>query len=53
MVSDDGKLSCMIQEIVYNNGKCRLSWRKVNPIPETDDFFENVWAAYREHGNII
>ena len=27
-------------------------WRKVRPIPEDDDFFENVWRAYRETGNI-
>jgi succinate dehydrogenase / fumarate reductase flavoprotein subunit len=27
-------------------------WRPVRPIPEDDDFFENVWRDYREHRNI-
>ncbi|HIZ36057.1 MAG TPA: FAD-binding protein [Candidatus Ruania gallistercoris] len=27
-------------------------WRPVRPIPADDDFFENVWREYREHGNV-
>ena len=27
-------------------------WRRRRPIPEDDDFFENVWREFREHGNI-
>lgn len=27
-------------------------WRPRRPIPEDDDFFENVWRDFREHGNI-
>ena len=42
----------MIQEAVYQNGACEISWRPVRPIPEDDDFFENVWRSYRENGNI-
>jgi len=30
----------------------RFRWRDVRPIPEDDDFFENVWRNYREHGNV-
>lgn len=27
-------------------------WRDVRPIPSDDDFFENVWREFREHGNV-
>lgn len=49
---DDGSRADLVQEVRYENGACRFSWRKVRPIPEDDDFFENVWRAYRETGNI-
>ena len=28
-------------------------WRPRRPIPEDDDFFENVWREFREHGNVL
>lgn len=34
-------------------GECSFTWRPVRPIPEDDDFFENVWRAYRETQNIF
>ncbi len=27
-------------------------WRPRRPMPQDDDFFENVWREFREHGNI-
>jgi len=33
-------------------GTPQFHWRPVRPIPGGDDFFENVWREYREHGNI-
>lgn len=42
----------LIQELWYENGTCRTAWRAPRPIPEDDDFFENVWRSYRETGNI-
>lgn len=27
-------------------------WRPRRPIPQDDDFFENVWREFREHGNV-
>ena len=33
-------------------GHALFRWRPVRPIPEDDDFFENVWRDYREHKNI-
>ena len=42
----------LIQELWYENGVCKTDWRAPRPIPEDDDFFENVWRSYRETGNI-
>lgn len=28
-------------------------WRPRRPLPEDDDFFENVWREFREHGNVL
>ncbi|MER2024194.1 MAG: FAD-binding protein [Eubacteriales bacterium] len=49
---DDGSRRNMIQEIIWDGGECRTEWRTVHPIPEDDDFFENVWRTYRENGNV-
>ncbi|MGN1164006.1 MAG: oxidoreductase, partial [Candidatus Ornithospirochaeta sp.] len=49
---DDGSKDSLIQEMTYSGGKCSFSWRTVRPIPENDDFFENVWRKYRENGNV-
>ena len=42
----------LIQELWLENNTCRTAWRAPRPIPEDDDFFENVWRSYRETGNI-
>lgn len=42
----------LIQELWYENGTCQTDWRAPRPIPENDDFFENVWRSYRKTGNI-
>ena len=52
MSLDQGELASTIQEIRYLNGSCSVVWRAVRPIPEADDFFENVWRGYRENKNI-
>ena len=41
-----------IQEISNSNGIMTATWRKVRPIPEEDDVFENIWRSYRENKNI-
>jgi succinate dehydrogenase/fumarate reductase flavoprotein subunit len=51
-VIDDGQSASMIQEIAYKDGICVSTWRAARPIPESDDFFENVWRGYRENKNI-
>lgn len=42
----------LIQELWFKDGTYRTGWRAPRPIPEDDDFFENVWRSYRETGNI-
>ena len=49
---DDGSRGELIQEISWNDGQCDAVWRSVHPIPEDDDFFENVWRSYRENRNV-
>jgi succinate dehydrogenase / fumarate reductase, flavoprotein subunit len=33
-------------------GEAVFRWRPRRPIPADDDFFENVWREFREHGNV-
>ena len=42
----------LIQELWFEDGTCKTDWRAPRPIPEDDDFFENVWRSYSETGNI-
>ncbi len=50
---EDGSLSGLVQEAEYQDCQVRFFWRRVRPIPEEEDFFENVWRSYRENGNIF
>ena len=50
---DDGKLSNKIQEVHYTPQGCNFSWNDVRPIPENDDWFENVWREYRDDEVIV
>jgi len=49
---DDGTRGNLVQEARRTPKGVVCHWREVRPIPEDDDFFENVWRAYRENGNI-
>lgn len=49
---DDGSYAHMIQQVHWSEGGCRCHWRPVRPIPEEDDFFENVWRTYRENQSV-
>lgn len=49
---DDGNKKDLVQEVLYKNGACEFSWRKVRQIPSEDDFFENVWREYRKNNNV-
>ena len=50
---DDGKLSGKIQEIRYSPQGCTFVWDDVRPIPDNDDWFENVWREYREDHIVV
>jgi len=50
---DDGSKDSLIQEMSFENGCCKFIWRPVKPLPENNDFFENVWRGFRENGNIF
>ena len=41
-----------VQEVQLIDGRFKTSWRDVRPIPDNDDFFENIWRSYRENKNI-
>lgn len=55
---DGGALDGEVQEASYRldgddpAGQPEFRWRPVRPIPADDDFFENVWRDFREHGNV-
>ena len=50
---DDGTHAGLIQEVALIGDRFISQWREVHPIPEEDDFFENVWRAYRENENVF
>ena len=47
----EGEEESLIQEARLDGETCRFTWRKPRPIPQTEDFFENVWRTFREHEN--
>ena len=49
---DDGKGKGRLQEMRWTEQGVRAAWRPVHPIPQEDDFFENVWRNFRENGNV-
>jgi succinate dehydrogenase/fumarate reductase flavoprotein subunit len=50
---DNGETPPDLQEVRWENGALRFSWRQPRPIPQQDNFFENVWRTYRENQNIF
>jgi succinate dehydrogenase/fumarate reductase flavoprotein subunit len=51
--TDDNIAADKIQEIVKEADGFKVCWRKVRPLPQSNDFFENVWRQYRENKNIF
>ena len=51
--SDNGKLSSKVQEVRYTPQGCDFTWDDVRPIPQDDNWFENVWREYREDKVIV
>ena len=51
-VSQPKACAQQVQEGVLTENGCRFTWRPVRPLPEGEDFFENVWRGYRENKNV-
>lgn len=49
---EDGLTDVVQESIWQGEGEPRFEWRQVRPIPEDDEFFENVWRHYREDKNV-
>ncbi len=45
---DDGRFSNRTCEVAFDSRalSCTFEWKEVRPIPNDDDWFENVWNAY-------
>lgn len=48
MPLDQGAHRDRILEIQWADGELHPSWRPVRPLPEREQWFENVWRAYQE-----
>lgn len=49
---DDFSHAGEVQEAMLEHGQHHFVWRPVRPVPQDDDFFENVWRDFRENGNV-
>lgn len=49
---DSGDFAEKIQVVVFKEGECSCEWEPVKPIPEEENWFENVWKDFLE-GNIF
>ena len=52
-ISEPRAFADQVQQGKLDGDGCSFQWRKVRPIPENNDFFENIWRTYRENGNIF
>ncbi len=50
---EDGSTRSQVQELVTGEKGFTARWRPVRPLPQKDDFFENVWRSFRENQNIF
>ncbi len=51
--SDRTNAADKIQQMKFNDSRFEILWRDVRPLPDDNDFFENVWRSYRENKNIF
>ncbi len=52
-IPTDKPCADMIQEIDLTKSGYEIRWRKTRPIPECDNFFENVWRGYLKNKNVF
>ena len=48
MVRENTSFRNAILTSELRDGKVDLKWEKCRPIPQADDWFENVWHNYRD-----
>ena len=53
MLNEDISDTTKIQETYLAEGKFKCEMRPVRPLPQSDDFFENIWRTYRENKNVF
>ncbi len=46
--NDNGALAGKILEVSLKDGGPECSWRDVRPIPQPEEWFENVWRNYKQ-----
>lgn len=49
---EKGDTRLRVQETVLGENGFDSCWRDIRPIPDDDNFFENIWRSYRENKNI-
>lgn len=49
---EKGDSARRVQQVSTDGSTCHVLWRDVRPIPDGEDFFENIWRQYRENRNI-
>ena len=52
-ISEPRAFADRVQQGKLKDGIVSFQWRAVRPIPENNDFFENIWRTYRENGNVF
>ena len=48
LAADNGALAGKILEVSLKDGGPECSWRDVRPIPQPEEWFENVWRNYKQ-----
>lgn len=49
---ENGNTRARIQETFISENEFKCFWRGVRPIPQNEDFFENIWRSYRDNKNV-
>ncbi|MBQ2704938.1 MAG: FAD-binding protein [Clostridia bacterium] len=52
MLNEDISDTSKIQEVYLTDDGFVYEMRDVRPLPDSDDFFENIWRTYRENKNV-
>jgi len=52
MLNEDISDTSKIQEVYLTDKGFLYKMRDVRPLPDSDDFFENIWRTYRENKNV-